>query len=64
MAVCVRIRVEGLDVGMCVTVCVSLWKGGRGERTVRKERKLSLVLWKGGRGEGTVRMERKLSLVL
>ncbi len=29
-----------------------LWKGGRGEGTVRMERKLSLVLWKGGRGEG------------
>ncbi len=39
-------------------------EGGRGEGTVRMERKLSLVLWKGGRGEGTVRMERKLSLVL
>ncbi len=46
MAVSVRIREEGMDVGMCVTVCVSLWKEGRGERTVRMERKLSLVLWK------------------
>jgi hypothetical protein len=38
-----------------------LWKGGRGEGTVRMERKLSLVLWKGGRGEGTGKGEEAVT---